>query len=65
MREITNIVSIFLMHMVIKGGNNMIIFFEDGSITNNSLYVDGKEAFKVDAASGVTMNYNKLLVPNH
>lgn len=38
----------------------MIIFFEDGSI-NNSLLIDGKEVFKIDAAFGVTINYNMLL----
>ena len=30
----------------------MIVFFEDGSITNNSLFMDGKEIIKVDAGAG-------------
>ena len=40
----------------------MIIYFEDGSITNESLYsVTGEEIIKVDAAQGCTSNYNRLV----
>lgn len=40
----------------------MIIFFEDGSITNESIYsITGEELIKVDAAHGFTANYNKLV----
>lgn len=40
----------------------MIIYFEDGSITNESTYsVTGEELIKVDAANGYTANYNKLV----
>lgn len=30
----------------------MIVFFKDGSITNDSLFIDGKEVLKVDAGMG-------------
>lgn len=30
----------------------MIVFFKDGSITNDSLYIDGKEVLKIDAGMG-------------
>lgn len=40
----------------------MIIYFEDGSITNESIYsVTGEELIKVDAANGYTANYNRLV----
>ena len=40
----------------------MIIYFEDGSITNESVYsVTGEELIKVDAGSGITANINKLI----
>lgn len=40
----------------------MIIYFEDGSITNESLYsATGEELIKIDAAQGYTANYNRLI----
>lgn len=40
----------------------MIIFFEDGSITNESVYsVTGEELIKVDAGFGYTANYERLV----
>ena len=40
----------------------MIIYFEDGSLTNESVYsITGEELIKVDAAHGYTANYNKLV----
>ena len=41
----------------------MIIYFENGSITNESMYSDitGEELIKVDAGDGLSANYNKLV----
>lgn len=40
----------------------MVIYFEDGSIANESMYsATGEELIKVDAANGYTANYNKLV----
>ena len=38
----------------------MIIYFENGSITNESMYSDitGEELIKVDAGNGLSANYN-------
>ena len=38
----------------------MIVFFEDGLITNNSLFFDGKEILKVDAGAGYSHCRRKL-----
>lgn len=38
----------------------MIVYFEDGSITNDSLFFDGKEAIKVDAGAGYSHCRRKL-----
>lgn len=41
----------------------MIIYFEDGSITDDSVYsgVTGEELIKINAGSGLSANYNKLV----
>ena len=42
----------------------MIVYFEDGSITNDSLFFDGKEAIKVDAGAGYSHCRQKLRAIN-